>query len=100
MPRGTEQKGEELADVEDDRATELANLISVKPGHNDKRPGRGARTYRRISVQQGWNVTHLVELEGIEPSSAECSPSVLRPFPVTGLTLPSGRVTNTRHVFP
>ncbi len=81
---GTEQKREELAEVEDDKAAELAKLISVKPGHNDKRPGRGARTYRRISADHGWNVKRLVELEGIEPSSARCRLPVLRPFPRCG----------------
>ncbi len=39
-------------------------------------------------------VIQRVELEGIEPSSDECGPFALRPFPVAGLTLPSSRVTN------
>ncbi len=44
-------------------------------------PGTGSRG----SVGHGWNVKRLVELEGIEPSSDECGPNVLRPFPRFGL---------------
>jgi DNA invertase Pin-like site-specific DNA recombinase len=75
---GTEQE------VAQDGVVEMAGLISVGPTGNDKRPGRRARTYRRSSCDQGWNVKRLVELEGIEPSSAECGLPVLRPFPRGG----------------
>nr|MDQ6946028.1 zinc ribbon domain-containing protein [Actinomycetota bacterium] len=62
--------------------------------HNGKRPGQRTRACDRRSAAGGWDLKHLVELEGIEPSSDECGPFALRPFPVAGLTLPSSRVTN------
>lgn len=83
---GTEQAGEELgAAMEPGQdSAEVALVISVKRDRNDKRPGRRARTYRRSSVHLGWDVKRLVELEGIEPSSAKCRLPVLRPFPCFG----------------
>ncbi len=52
--------------------------------HNDMRPGWRAGALARGSVDHGWNVKRLVELEGIEPSSARCRLPVLRPFPRGG----------------
>jgi hypothetical protein len=42
----------------------------------------------------------LVELEGIEPSSAKCVTNELRPFPSYGLRSPRGRVLMTAGSFP